>query len=220
MFDETGKKLAALNGSNDPATYWNEHYNQALGKALAEFMALTGMTYDSPHSQNFLVELDKDGKPTGKIVLRDFGDTYLSKEYFSAIGRPELPRLWEKDNVIKQFLPVTVGILHGNQAPSWIDVSYSEAYYRFANVMGTVNNKNYDQWGRDFHAAFKREFKRQTGVNMQASAIEREHDSKYVKRRYYFNTPPGLEFLDLAKKGLARDYLMIRSCTRVFALAN
>ncbi|HRP08704.1 MAG TPA: 3'-5' exonuclease, partial [Gemmatimonadales bacterium] len=62
---------------NDPAAFWNEHYNKPLARAIAEFAAITGMSYDSPHSQNFLVELDAGNRPTGRIVLRDFGDATL-----------------------------------------------------------------------------------------------------------------------------------------------
>lgn len=205
MHDETGRRIAKLNGSNDPATFWNKHYNQPLAKALAEFLALTGMTYDSPHSQNFLVELDKNSRPTGKIVLRDFGDTYLSREYFDAIGRSDIPDRWEVDNVRKGSMPVSVGILHGNKAPSWIDVF----------TKGETSN-SYTQWGRDFHQTFRQEFERQTGVNVQASQVVQ--NGMYISRSYQFNTVSGMEFLERVKKGLVRDHLLIRACSRVFAM--
>lgn len=57
--DDLGARLAKLNGSTNPAEYWNEHYNKPLGKALGEFAARTGIVYDSAHSQNFLVEFDE-----------------------------------------------------------------------------------------------------------------------------------------------------------------
>lgn len=208
MHDEVGRKIAKLNGSDDPGTFWNEHYNKPLGRALAEFLALTGMVYDSPHSQNFLVELDANLRPTGKIALRDFGDAYLLENYFEAIGRKDITQVWEKDNVIKDKLRVSVGILHGNEEPSWLNV---------ADVSGT--NKSYRKWGSDFHSEFLNEFERQTGIRMQTSQVTASVDSpKYIGRTYFFNTVSGIEFLNLAKKGLTRDNLMIRSCTRVFAM--
>ena len=208
MHDETGRKIAKLNGSDDPGTYWNENYNKPLAKALAEFMALTGMVYDSPHSQNFLVELDANMRPTGKIALRDFGDAFLLENYFEAIGRKDITRIWEKDNVRKDGLRVSVGILQGNKEPSWLNL---------ADV--SSSNNSYTQWGQDFHVAFKNEFERQTGIRMQTSAVTPgQENPKYIGRTYFFNTVSGLEFLNLAKKGLTRDHLMIRSCTRVFAM--
>ena len=66
-----GKLLAQLNGSSDVVKFWEDNYVRPLAKAMAEFSALTGVYYDSPHSQNFMIELDENKKPTGRVVLRD-----------------------------------------------------------------------------------------------------------------------------------------------------
>lgn len=208
LHDETGRKIAALNGSDDPGTFWNENYNKPLAKALAEFMAITGMTYDSPHSQNFLVELDAQMRPTGKIVLRDFGDAYLLENYFKAIGRPEITRAWEQANVMQDKLKVSVGVLQGNQEPAWLKLANDSA-----------SNSSYYQWGRDFHATFKAEFAKQTGINLQATAVQvSEKNPKYIGRFFQFNTVSGMEYLNLVKQGRVRENLVIRSCGRVFAM--
>ena len=80
LHEEEGKHIAKLNGSDDPAEFWKEHYIKPLGRGIAELFAMTGLAYDSPHSQNFLVELDNNFKPTGKIVFRDLGDSYAAQE--------------------------------------------------------------------------------------------------------------------------------------------
>lgn len=205
MHDQTGRSLALKNRALDPATFWNKHYNQALARAIAEFTALTGMTYDSPHSQNFMVELDAEYKPTGKIVMRDFGDTYLSKEYFAAAKRPDIPVKWEVDNVKEKYLPVSVGILHGNKSPSWMDM---------ANDLNA--NRSYDQWGRDFYTAFANEFEKQSGVRVQMSGMRRS--DAYMSKTMFFNTPTGMEFLNLVKDGKGRHNALMRSCSHVFAM--
>lgn len=217
MHEKTGRSLALKNHALEPAAYWNKHYNQPLARAIAEFAALSGMTYDSPHSQNFLVELSPDYKPTGKIVLRDFGDTYLSKNYFEVAGRPDILKIWEPTNVKDKYLPVSVGILHGNKTPAWMDLEND-----------FKGNKSYDQWGRDFFVTFHEEFAKQTGLRMQMSPIERDWlkdangkptvRSKYISRTMYLDTPEGRDFLSLVKKGRVRSHLQARFCSQVFAM--
>jgi len=146
MHQQTGTELARLNGSNAPARFWNDAYNRPLGRALAEFSARTGLTFDSPHSQNFLIELDSNMKPTGRIVIRDFGDTYALKEWFVAKGLTKFLANWDADNVLAGDMDVAIGILHGNRFPDW------------------MNDAEYKHWGNDFFAAFESEYSKDTGV--------------------------------------------------------
>lgn len=203
MHEDLGRDLAKANGSKDPAAYWNEHYNKPLARALAEFYALTGMTYDSPHSQNFLVELDAKNRPTGKIVLRDFGDTYLSNEFFEAVKRTDITKAWEQSNLLKGYMSVSVGILHGNTAPSWMDIDAKK-----------VTKNNYNGWGLDFFKEFEKEFARQTGVQLNSSKPHVSRNGLYLNKGYIMNDEAAKRFLDLSEKGLQRDNLMIRSCSR------
>jgi hypothetical protein len=207
MHESKGREIAKLNGSDNPADYWNEHYNKPLARAIAEFYALTGMTYDSPHSQNFLVELDKDMRPTGKIVLRDYGDTFLNEEFFQKVKRTDITKAWEQDNLLKGYTSVSVGILHGNHPPSWMPLSV------------------YNQWGVDFFEAFEKEFKTQTGVELinKSAPHYRTHDDKgnkvndmYRRKSYSMATPAAQAFLKLAEQGKQRDY-MTHLCAKVFA---
>ncbi len=206
MHDETGRKLAKLNGSDDPAAYWNENYNKPLARAIAEFVALTGMTYDSPHSQNFLVELDKNKKPTGKIVFRDYGDTYLSEDFFTAIGRPDIPQRWELQNVLKDRFSISVGILHGNKAPSWINP-----------LQDLESKESYNQWGRDFYSEFSSEFSNQTGVSLTSPSTHLRA-GMYFQKRFDLNDKNGLEFMELVKAGKQRAHLNYGKCSHVLAM--
>jgi len=208
MHEKLGAELALKNGSKDPATYWNEHYNKPLARALAEFFALTGMAYDSPHSQNFLVELTADYKPTGKIVLRDFGDTYLSTEFFEAFKRTDILSKWDQGNVKKNAMSIRVGILHGNKPPSWI-----------STVSDDKSNASYDQWGRDFFAEFNKEFKRQTGRKLTARLKTHMRGGLCVEQKYSLADKEGYRLMELVAKGAQRNHLLIRSCEKVF-LAN
>ncbi|WP_413576099.1 hypothetical protein ACLVWU_17075 [Bdellovibrio sp. HCB290] len=198
MHEQKGREIAKLNGSNNPSEYWNEHYNKPLARAIAEFFALTGMTYDSPHSQNFLVELDSKMRPTGKIVLRDYGDTYLTQEFFDKVGRTDITKAWEQDNLKQGRASVSVGILHGNEPPSWMTI------------------EQYNDWGKDFFAEFQKEFKLQTGielVNKNPVIVNGRYRTKIFK----LTTENGMKFLDLVGLNKQRDALT-RACSRIFTL--
>lgn len=134
LHEAEGARIAKLNGATDIAAFWDKHYNQALARAAAEFFAYTGATYDSPHSQNFLIELDKEMKPTGKIVFRDLGDTYLLEDFAKNTKFAHLTKLWEDGNVHAGRVAASVGLLHGNKAPSWLSAEeytkYAKNYYK------------------------------------------------------------------------------------------
>ncbi len=147
LHGEEGARIAKLNGSNDPADFWNKHYMMPLGKALAQLMANVGIQYDSPHSQNFLIELDANFKPTGKIALRDFGDIYVQEEFFEMMKRQDIIKRFAKtENTHRGDLDVTVGPLHGNTPPDWMTKRY------------------YSLWLRTFFASYEKEMSKITGV--------------------------------------------------------
>ncbi len=206
MYETFGRSVALANGHTSPAKFWEENYNKPLARALAEFAALTGMSYDSPHSQNFLIELDKKNRPTGKIVLRDFGDTYLFSEYFEAVNRTDILKLWEQSNLKRGYMPVSVGILHGNTAPSWI-----------AMDKNTVSKSSYDQWGREFFAEFQKEFKSQTGITLTSMKEAPRRGGSYIQDQYSLKDEAGLKFIELVKQGHPREGARVGlSCASAF----
>lgn len=214
LHDKVGRELALANGSSDPAQYWNENYNKPLARALAEFFLATGIRYDSPHSQNFLVELDANKKPTGKIVLRDFGDAYLYEKFFEANRRLDVVRIWESKNILTGEPGMGVGTLHGNMPPTWIDF-----------VNDTKSSTSYDQWGRDFFAEFEAEIKRQTGIEVESRSdvvrtvvVNKETGEK--RKLGYFNKQYTLfekaDFLKLVSRDHQRNTSAARLCRSVF----
>ncbi len=177
VFETTGKEIAAENGSNLPQVFWNHNYNRPLARALAEFAARTGLTFDSPHSQNFLIELDQNMKPTGRIVIRDFGDSYALKEWFVAKGKTDFLANWEDDNILSGNLHVSIGILHGNTFPTW------------------MNDTQYNVWGNDFYGAFEDEYSSETGIPKKQLAEELSRSGRYFSKDYPDYTPGWKRFL-------------------------
>jgi hypothetical protein len=180
LHDETGKKIAKLNGSNNPAEFWNENYNKKLARAYAEFAAHTGLTYDSPHSQNFLIELDANMKPTGRIVLRDFVDSYAQEDILKAAGKAEFLRTWDSGNIHRGSLDVAVGTMHGNDFPSWL------------------NEEIYSSWGADFYREFDREFSRLTGIPLaELKAVSHSQSHRYFSKDYTMRSASAKKYLGL-----------------------
>jgi hypothetical protein len=185
LHEEMGKKLARINGSNDPEAYWREHYNLPLARALAELAAKTGVAYDSPHSQNFLVELDANMKPTGRIVLRDLGDVYVNYDFVRAMGRRDVAVFFEHDNVDTGRISMGVGVLHGNSNPSWI----SDAIY--------------SQWGESFFAEFNKTFRAMTGLSESALPLKVSQSGKYFNENISTKTKSFREYLQQLRQTLA-----------------
>lgn len=179
-----GERFAARHNSNDPAAFWNEHYNKPLARAMAELYAITGMQYDSPHSQNFLVELDFNGKPTGRIAFRDFGDAFVNPEALEAHGRPDLAEKWDKDNIKPKVLDVGVGLLHGNYWPKWIPQEIYQAY------------------AHDFFKVFESEFKRITGsdIGKNVTDISINSTGTYYTKYYPTDSVEGQRYLNWLRR--------------------
>jgi len=184
----TGELIAKKNGAANVAQFWNDNYNKPLARALAEFAARFGLTYDSPHSQNFLVELDKDLKPTGKIVLRDFGDTYATSDFFVAKGKTDFLAKWDSDNIINKELHMAVGVLHGNEMPDWL------------------NDREYIAWGRDFFDEYEKELSKITGVPRSELQDRMYISGRYFSKNYSVSTAAWKKYISSlgAKAGKAK----------------
>jgi len=178
LHEVEGARIAKLNGATNVAEFWDKHYNQPLAGALAEFFAFTGTWYDSPHSQNFLIELDKNMKPTGKVVLRDLGDSYILTDFAEKTKFSNIAKIWDQDNVLTGHTNSKVGLLHGNSPPSWL------------------NATQYEQYGKNFFTAFEKRFSELSGV--PAEELNKESmevwEFSYIGKKYDTTTPAWKKF--------------------------
>jgi hypothetical protein len=173
---EVGRAIANLNGSLDPAVFWNTHYNKPLARSLAELAGRTGVTFDSPHSQNFLIELDKNYKPTGRMVLRDLGDVFIVPEIVSANGYKDLAAKWPAENTLSYQLRASAGLLHGNQYPDWLD------------------SEKYTKWGEDFFVEFNQQLSKTTGIPLESLPNKPWWSGRYVMQDYATNLPVWMDY--------------------------
>ncbi len=188
IHEAEGARIAKLNGAENIADFWNENLNRPLARALAEFAAYTGFTYDSPHSQNFLVELDLNYKPTGRIVLRDFGDSYLSPDFIENTVHRELLLSWPRHNIMTNHFNMSIGLTNGNTTPEWLKDSIAD-------------------WGDDFFDEFEEKFSKITGVSLENLQSRRigEHSNfdyafhkGYFRKKYLIGDPSWKEFFKQA----------------------
>lgn len=64
--------------------FFNETLVKRGGQVTAELFLNYGIVYNSPHGQNFLIELDRNEKPTGRIYARDYADSHLFEPIMKA----------------------------------------------------------------------------------------------------------------------------------------
>ncbi len=168
LHEKMGKDIAKINGSTDPKKYWTENYIIPVGRALGELAARTGLQFDSPHSQNFLVEFDQNLKPTGRIVLRDLADLYISVDFMAVLNSnymKYLNKFSQKENLLSR-IAAGFGPLHGNQYPSWI------------------SRNDYLEWEKYFFTAFENEFSHVSGLNI--STFKKQAGTTYDN--YFLNS--------------------------------
>jgi hypothetical protein len=153
--EKAGAEIAKHNGSNNPLAFWKRHLLIPLAEAMAELRAYTGMSHTSPHSQNILVELDKNLRPTGKIVIRDM-DFYVDPEVFDVIAsRPEVSFLQsDRERIVARNLDRHEGFSLQNglkSIPSW------------------MTQQDYANWVVDYFDAYKNKFAEITGVDSSSA---------------------------------------------------
>jgi len=88
-----GREIAQLHGA-DPDSFWGKHYAEAVGRLKAKLLLRYGIQMESPNAQNFLIELDSNMMPTGRLVVRDLGDSNLVRSMLAGIGGEDL---WEAE---------------------------------------------------------------------------------------------------------------------------
>ncbi len=112
--------IAKKNGSNDPVEFWLKNYIGPQGRAVAEYAAYHGLSYESAHGQQFAIEIDKNLKP-GRIVLRDFNDSFALVPFFSKRMKRNRNFLdkW-LNHYKKKNLEVRFGAFKGSGAPAWM----------------------------------------------------------------------------------------------------
>jgi hypothetical protein len=128
--DKVGKDIAKKNGSSDPATFWEEHYIKPVARGSAELSAVMGLSMTSSHNQQWLIELDEQYRPTGKIFLRDFNDSHIFRHFYHSPNQfdKEFVKIMGQGKYVKNHILVQFGLFHGMPLPSWLKQSHLKKY--------------------------------------------------------------------------------------------
>lgn len=211
LHETEGVKIAKLNGFKSPNEFLEKKVMPILGKAFGEFYAHLGLSYDSGHGQNFLLELDQDKQVTGKFIFKDFADAYVSADYYKDSYSYRFMRDFTADNVKKNYFEVSVGLLHGNVVPSWID---EDDYLKLNRIL-------FDHFGEEFSKITTIPFGVATKKNLTHYS-----DFSYVSQGILFSPELREKFFDLAdcyqgafktKKGvLCPEHLLTKNYKKEF----
>lgn len=85
-----GREIAAANGA-EQGEFWAGAYAEQVGRAKARLLLRYGVLLETPNPQNWLIELDRSYRPTGRVVLRDIADSTLYRPWVEALEPGELP---------------------------------------------------------------------------------------------------------------------------------
>ncbi len=69
-----GREIAEIN-KTEFNQFWEKNYGELLGQAKAQLLLRYGLQMKTPNAQNWLVQLDKNMKPTGRMYMRDVADS-------------------------------------------------------------------------------------------------------------------------------------------------
>lgn len=168
LHETEGVRIAKLNGSSNPVEFWNKHLVEPMAFAMAEYLSITGAWYDSPHAQNFLIELDTEMKPTGRVVLRDLGDSYLLEDFIKNTNFAWIMKDWEEGNILSGKFTTAIGFLHGNERPSWLA------------------GMDYKEYGWNFYRVFEKKFSELTNIPTSElmKTDSQELTKSYIKKAY------------------------------------
>ena len=189
------------NGSTDPYEYWTENYIKLAARALGELAARTGLQFDSPHSQNFLVELDENMKPTGRLVMRDLADLYVDTTFIKAIEGENsklISNFTQKSN-LHDHIAAAFGPLHGNIKPAW------------------VPEDKYSLWKDVFFKEFEKSFLEISGYDLRTLNTRKYQDKNYFSTTYKLGNKPQFNQLyeDLKRNGYTIP-LQVHFCSQLF----
>jgi hypothetical protein len=65
---------------------WQQYWAELLGKSKAKLLLHYGLQMKTPNAQNMLIQLDRNLKPTGKMLFRDISDSALVGPVAEGLG--------------------------------------------------------------------------------------------------------------------------------------
>ncbi len=151
-----GREIARRNGKTFEE-FFAANYAALLGEAKARLLLRTGLQMLTPNPQNMLIQLDKQLRPTGKIVFRDVSDAYLVDVVAKGLG---FEKQIELDN-LAEYPPVK------EVTPYW-----SNSSWRFDEAGDkSVSYATTTSWGVAHDTAFVGYIKAELGIEISENRL-------------------------------------------------
>ncbi len=148
-----GAEIARKNGQTI-SEFFKTFWAAALGKVQAKMLVRYGIEFNPINPQNFLIQLDSEFKPTGRLACRDLGDSFQVESVTTSIGmKQEITR--EKELGLKTFAKAAPG-------------TKSETLTWGFNLAGKemILPVTREAWYSAHDAAFLAELERLTGITV------------------------------------------------------
>ncbi len=146
-----GREIAEKNGI-PVEEFWQKAYAQLLGRSKAKLLLRYGAQMETPNSQNMLIELDKNLKPTGRMVFRDISDTVLIEGVASGLGETDVLK---KDSE------------NGVENAQIIQPYWSNSAWRFDEAgEKSFSKKTLINWGHAHNQAYLQEIESALGLDL------------------------------------------------------
>ncbi|MBY0316658.1 MAG: hypothetical protein K2Q26_14130 [Bdellovibrionales bacterium] len=149
-----GKTLAERHGENFDI-FWKKHYAEPVGRVKALLLLRYGLQMATPNSQNFLIQLDSNLHPTGKIYIRDLTDADFVSEISEHLG---FTRQLDFDR--SQKLPVA----------DQMDPSGDTSFFLMTKS-GSVATATVEKWVAAHNEAYLSILKRELGLTEKSFTI-------------------------------------------------
>jgi hypothetical protein len=185
-----GRQIAFANHEMFTSMF-EKAYAENLGDMKARLLLRYGLMMQTPSPQNIFIQLDRDLKPTGKMVLIDLSDTDYVEPVAHAFGF---------DDAMRQ------DVANGNPPRKSLDPLWAHSQLKL-NESGLQSVPEFvlDQWGRVHDQAFVGALERALGVAIPGAQDVQTNPSLAFARMYqYLESPQGQQRLRLYRSRVTR----------------
>lgn len=185
-----GREIAKHNGQ-EFEVFWQKHYAGPIGKLKADLLLRYGLQMETPNAQNFLIQLDRNLRPTGLIVVRDIADSIFVDVFARGLGI---------DHVVHQDFS------HGRSIDFQITPYWENSFQHFDKMLGyfdkaygelLVPEATIQSWAKAHNLAFANRMNQKLPSLAKKSRLQMGELAKEANEIYQaLKTKEGLEALE------------------------
>jgi hypothetical protein len=171
LLPTVGKQLAAKARRSKAANwseYWTKPWAKAIGAVQAKLLYRYGMEVRAINPQNFLIELDANMVPTGKIIWRDLAESHLIEGLAERIGLGDFVK---RDHLNGGW---------GVHQQTTIKTEYLG--WNFQKSDSQFPYESFRVWEKAHDLGFREEFERALGIKIPEGASINDYLNEQIKK--------------------------------------